>query len=165
MQFNVLLAHILQQSGDARKSMRALREALVAAMSTGFVRTITDEMKNNISLLTQFVQGQHLADDPILNYANQLLKIIADECGQDIPASSVSVDSFVVEDLPVELLSEREREILQLVAGGLLNKEIAESLCTTEGSVKWYLQLIYDKLGTRRRAQAVQRARDNGFIR
>jgi ATP/maltotriose-dependent transcriptional regulator MalT len=165
MQFNVLLAHILQQSGDARKSMRALREALVSAMSTGFVRTITDEMKNNISLLTQFVQGQHSADDPVLNYANQLLKIIADECGQDIPASSVNVEPLLVEDLPVELLSEREREVLQLVAGGLLNREIAESLCMTEGSVKWYLQQIYDKLGTRRRAQAVQRARDLGFIR
>jgi LuxR family maltose regulon positive regulatory protein len=55
-------------------------------------------------------------------------------------------------------LSPREAQILSLVGGGLLNREIGERLGMTEGSVKWYLQQIYDKLGVRRRSQAMERA-------
>ncbi len=159
MQFNVLLAHILHQCGDSRASVRALREALVAAIPTGFIRTIIDEMEDNITLLSQFIEGQWSNDDPVLKYANQLAEIITAESGH-----SVTVSHQNLEALYSEPLSERERDILQLVANGLLNREIADSLSLTEGSVKWHLQQIYDKVGIRRRAQAVQRARDLGFI-
>jgi LuxR family maltose regulon positive regulatory protein len=60
--------------------------------------------------------------------------------------------------------SQREREILSLVASGLRNKEVAERLGMTEGTIKWYLQQVYDKIGTRRRQRAVERARQFGLI-
>ncbi len=164
IQFNVLLAHILHESGESRASMRALRHALMAAIPGGFIRTIVDEMENSLILLSRFVQGQHTMDDPALTLATRLLEIIAVECGGKIPISSSCVDT-ALSDLPAEPISEREREILQLVAHGLLNREIADSLSLTEGSVKWHLQQIYDKVGIRRRALVVQRARDLGFIR
>ena len=44
------------------------------------------------------------------------------------------------------------------------NSEVAQRLGITEGSVKWYMQQIYDKVGTRRRMQAVERARQLGLI-
>ena len=160
MQFNLLLAHILQQHGDSRAAMRALREALVTAMPGGFIRTIIDELEGNVTLLSQFIEGQGPTDGPVLKYANQLLEIIVGESDQQIPVSHQNLETAGMEPL-----NERERDILQLVANGLLNREIAESLGLTEGSVKWYLQQIYDKVGTRRRAQAVQRARELGFIR
>ena len=42
--------------------------------------------------------------------------------------------------------------------------ELAKQLGMTEGSVKWYMQQVYDKIGTRRRFQAVERARRFGLI-
>src|SRR3546814_3550048 len=56
-------------------------------------------------------------------------------------------------------LASREVDILTLVSGGLRNREIGDRLGLTEGTVKWYMQQIYDKLGVRRRPQAVIRAR------
>jgi RNA polymerase sigma factor (sigma-70 family) len=61
-------------------------------------------------------------------------------------------------------LSPKEREILSLVGAGMSNREVAEHIGVTEGTVKWYLQRVYDKVGTRRRQQAVQRARQFGLI-
>ena len=61
-------------------------------------------------------------------------------------------------------LSAKEREILALVSTGMRNREVATKLGMTEGSVKWYMQQVYDKIGTRRRLQAVERARQFGVI-
>ncbi len=63
-----------------------------------------------------------------------------------------------------EGLTVRETEILRMVGGGLLNAEIGQTLGMTEGSVKWSLQRIYDKIGVRRRALAVQYAKRVGLI-
>ncbi len=60
----------------------------------------------------------------------------------------------------VESLSNREMEILQLVAIGNSNKEIAEKLVITEGTVKNHLSSILAKLSARDRTQAVARARE-----
>ena len=51
-------------------------------------------------------------------------------------------------------VNEREREILALVARGMRNREIAEALGLSVASVKWHLQQIYNKTGTRRRSVA-----------
>jgi DNA-binding CsgD family transcriptional regulator/tetratricopeptide (TPR) repeat protein len=57
-------------------------------------------------------------------------------------------------------LSEREQEILQMVAKGFSNREIAQNLIFSVGTVKWYVHQIYDKLGVGSRTQAVDRARE-----
>jgi DNA-binding NarL/FixJ family response regulator len=55
----------------------------------------------------------------------------------------------------VEDLSPREREILELLAGGKSNKEIASHLSLMEGTVRWHLSRVYDKLHVRSRTEAV----------
>ena len=50
------------------------------------------------------------------------------------------------------------------MGSGMRNREVAQKLGMTEGSVKWYMQQVYDKIGTRRRLQAVERARRFGMI-
>ena len=67
--------------------------------------------------------------------------------------------------MPESSLSPREIEILALVGDGLSNAEIGHRLSLVEGSVKWHLQRIYDKIGTRRRLVAVDRARRMGVFR
>src|SRR5262249_51851944 len=64
----------------------------------------------------------------------------------------------------VELLTQREHEILQLIIEGLSNKEIAQKLTVTLSTVKWYVNQIYGKLGVRSRVQAIVRARELNLL-
>jgi DNA-binding NarL/FixJ family response regulator len=64
----------------------------------------------------------------------------------------------------VEPLSEREVEILRLIAGGASNREIAETLFLAEGTVKNHVTNILGKLGVRDRTQAALKARESGLI-
>ena len=63
----------------------------------------------------------------------------------------------------VEALTEREREILTLVAKGVPNRQIAESLFLAEGTVKNHMSSILSKLGVRDRTQAALKARELGL--
>jgi len=63
-----------------------------------------------------------------------------------------------------EPFSERERDIVRLLAAGLSNKEIGDRLCLAEGTVKNYVTSILQKLGARDRTQAALRARERGLI-
>jgi DNA-binding NarL/FixJ family response regulator len=69
----------------------------------------------------------------------------------------------VVDALPVPL-TERELEVLQALAHGLSNREIADSLVITEGTVKNHVSSLIDKLGVRDRTQAVLKAQEVGLI-
>lgn len=61
-------------------------------------------------------------------------------------------------------LSERELEILKLLAQGMSNREIAETLFITEGTAKNHVSNIFSKLGVRDRTQAVLRAQEIGLV-
>lgn len=76
------------------------------------------------------------------------------------PASSTTyIDSTAY----VEQLTEREREILALVAKGASNRQVAERLYVTEGTVKNHMSSILSKLGVRDRTQAVLKAKELGL--
>lgn len=57
-----------------------------------------------------------------------------------------------------EQLTEREREVLDLLAKGYRNKEIAEKLIISERTVKFHVGIIFQKLGVSNRAEAVSKA-------
>jgi len=82
--------------------------------------------------------------------------------GSNLTASS---GGGIAARMPGGSLTPREVEILTLVGEGLSNAEIGHRLSLVEGSVKWHLQRIYDKIGTRRRLVAVDRARRMGVFR
>ncbi|GAA3912779.1 response regulator transcription factor [Luteimonas lutimaris] len=65
---------------------------------------------------------------------------------------------FRDDSAPVDTFNEREVAILRLLAGGYSNREIARSLFLAEGTVKNYVSVILDKLGTRDRTRAVLKA-------
>jgi ATP/maltotriose-dependent transcriptional regulator MalT len=64
----------------------------------------------------------------------------------------------------IDPLTERELEVLHLIAEGLTNQQIAETLIISPGTAKWYTSQIYSKLGVRKRTQAVARAREFKII-
>ena len=61
-------------------------------------------------------------------------------------------------------ITRRELEILELIAGGLSNREIAEKLFVSENTVKTHSSRLFDKLSAKRRTQAVQLGKDLGLI-
>jgi DNA-binding CsgD family transcriptional regulator len=77
------------------------------------------------------------------------------------PDTPFAVDAAAVERLAI---TPRELEILALIAAGLSNREIAERLFVSENTVKTHSSRVFDKLGARRRTQAVQLGRELGLL-
>ena len=67
-------------------------------------------------------------------------------------------------DQPATLLSQREQEVLALIAGGSTNREIAAQLYLSPHTVKEHTSALYRKLKARNRAEAVQRAQRIGLL-
>ena len=61
-------------------------------------------------------------------------------------------------------ITRRELEILELIANGLSNREIAEKLFVSESTVRTHSSRVFDKLGARRRTQAVQLGKEFGLL-
>ena len=78
-----------------------------------------------------------------------------------VPEPAPAPDPAVAARLGV---TRREHEILTLIADGLSTREIAERLGVSENTVKSHAGRLYDKLGARRRTQAVQSARAAGLL-
>jgi ATP/maltotriose-dependent transcriptional regulator MalT len=90
--------------------------------------------------------------------------------GQDSPSSLGEEDGeaagrFVAHERLDDPLSERELEVLTLLASGKTNSEVAGDLFVSVGTVKSHAGNIYRKLGARNRAEALARARDLDLIR
>ena len=81
---------------------------------------------------------------------------------KEIPAPS----SFTLNQTRLRALgiTRRELEILELIARGLSNREIAEQLFVSENTVKTHSSRLFDKLSARRRTQAVQLGKEFGLI-
>lgn len=77
---------------------------------------------------------------------------------KEIPAQSADAGPFVVDQARVDQfgITARELEILGLIATGLSNREIAGRLFVSENTVKTHSSRLFDKLGAKRRTQAVQ---------
>jgi DNA-binding CsgD family transcriptional regulator len=79
-----------------------------------------------------------------------------------VPAGETFVrDEKKREDLGI---TPRELEILELIAEGMSNREIAEKLFVSENTVKTHSSRVFDKLGAKRRTQAVQFGKDCGLL-
>ena len=75
-------------------------------------------------------------------------------------------EPFVIDQIRLEQvgITARELEILQLIAGGMSNREIAEKLFVSENTVKTHSSRLLDKLNAKRRTQAVQIAKELRLI-
>ncbi len=82
---------------------------------------------------------------------------------REVPAPSVPFEADLgkLEELHI---TPREFEILQLIAEGLSNREIAEKLFVSENTVKTHSSRVFDKLGAKRRTQAVQLGKEYRLI-
>ncbi len=153
IQVYVLQALVLRKCGNEAKAAGALERALVLAQRGGYVQTFVSEGAPIVPLLRLVVEC-----DSVRGYVSQLLDILGD-C-----ASPGGVATDLEGLSSIERLSEREIEVLELVAQGLTNREIGERLFITQGTVKAHTANIYGKLSVRSRIQAVARARALGIL-
>lgn len=152
----MILQTLACQAGeDAGQAMVTLERALTLAEPKGYCRIFVDEGPSMARLLYAALD-RGMAPD----YVRRLLAAFPfDEPVQVDPAESEASQSDYVEPL-----SEREIEILQLIAEGLTNPEIASRLFLSLHTVKTHTRNIYGKLGVHNRTEAVARARVVGLL-
>ncbi len=140
-----LEALALQAADQTAAALAALARALSLAEPEGYVRTFADEGAPMARLLG-LAAGQGICPA----YAGRLLAVM----GAPRPKRG---------DL-LEPLSEREVEVLRLLAAGLSNREIAGELVITENTVRSHCKSIFGKLGAHKRWDAARRAEELGLL-
>jgi LuxR family transcriptional regulator, maltose regulon positive regulatory protein len=165
IEIQVLRALALASSGDQAAALAALAGALSLGCAQGYVRVFADEdapMGALLSLLVTAQQTEHgLVRSVPLNYLGRLMRAFEREGAPQ--ASHARRGRMVVPGL-VEPLTDRELEVLRLLAAGKPNREIAQELVVTLETVKKHASHIFDKLGAANRAQAAARARELGLL-
>ncbi len=154
LSLQALLSWKLAQEEVAR---RVLRQALEMAEPGGYVRTFLDLGPGMQGLLKEFrswseLGGAARAGPRLQAYAGLLLEAFV------TPKAAPSRPGLF------EDLSERELEILRLMAEGYTNQEIASRLYLALGTVKSHAHHIFAKLDVKNRTQAIARARDTGLL-
>ncbi len=149
-----LQALALQGQGETEEALLALDRALALGEPEGYVRTFVDlgaEMAHLLRRATARGVGG--------NYARHLLDTIEAERAQTpAPPPPPSAEGLI------EPLTDREGEVLRLIAAGLTNQQIADELFIAHSTVKTHINNLYGKLDVSRRTQAVARARELGLL-
>ncbi len=161
----VLQALALQAQGDMSRAVSTLARALSLAEPEGYVRTFVDEGAPVAALLSRVLKARQKGRPPTLpSVSSDYVGKLAAALGVGAAPPGGGSDPSGMVGALVETLSERELEVLRLIASGLSNREIAQMLFVTPGTVKRHSHNIYGKLEVRSRAQAVARARDLNLL-
>src|SRR5215211_2710979 len=152
-----LQALALRAKEEKTRALNIMGQALALGEPEGYVRTYVDEGPAMVELLSEVLEAQQksrLAFDVPTHYLRKLMAVLErGATGATLPAAR----------LP-EPLSERELEVLQLIAAGKTNRQIATELFVSVGTVKTHINNVYGKLDVHSRTQALARARELDLI-
>jgi LuxR family maltose regulon positive regulatory protein len=165
----ILRALAFQAQGDSTGALTTLEQALTPAEPEGYVRIFVDEGEPMAELLGRMkaVSLSGGRGGRMEEYVPKLLAAFpAEEKSDDSPLLPRTRAKLPVgaASLLVEPLSERELELLRLVAAGHSNQEIAQELFLALGTVKKHLNNIFGKLDVQSRTQAIVRARELNLL-
>jgi LuxR family maltose regulon positive regulatory protein len=150
----VLQAIAYHAQGDLPAALLPLQHALALAEPEGYVRIFLDEGSSMMQLLREASAHEIMPD-----YTDKLLAAFEAEKQKsedepDLPPAQPLIDP----------LSQRELEILQLIAQGLSNREIGERLFLALDTIKGHNRKIFGKLQVQSRTEAIARARELGLL-
>jgi LuxR family maltose regulon positive regulatory protein len=162
----VLQSLIHQARGRQDQALAALGQALTLARPEGYMRLFIDEGARMGELLRQAAaQGIAATQGVAVPYVGQLLAAVKREAEARKRAAPEPLPPAPPADEPLlDPLTERELEVVRLLAAGLSNKEIAGTLVIALSTVKQHLKNIYAKLDVHSRTQAVVQARNLGLL-
>jgi len=151
IQAKAALANQLAAMGNHPEALACLMDALHVASPEGYISTFVDEGETIRQLL---VEAKGRVPFELRTYVDQVLAGFSS--GESRPAKR--------ERGPASDLSEREKEILTLIAEGLSNQQIAGRLVISVTTVKTHVGNIFNKLGVTSRTQALARADGLGLL-
>jgi LuxR family maltose regulon positive regulatory protein len=157
MRLRTMLALVWLAANERTRAVEIFREVLKVAAPAGVYQSILDVGPDVGPLLhAVYEDARHTAQtNELISYINRLLdgwRVLYQSGGNR------------QHDTERGSLSAREREVVDLIARGQSNKEIAKTLGIGAETVKSHVKSIFIKLGADRRAQAVARARDLGLV-
>ena len=153
----ILKALAMQAAGDTTQAVIALTKSLALAEPEGYVRIFLDEDKPMEALLRKCSKQ---VESPLEIYTEKLLNAFKTPTSgsAEILSSTDGVEPLV------EPLTPRELEVLDLMALGRTNQEIAQQLIVAPGTIKAHAASVYRKLDVANRTEAVMRARQLGIL-
>lgn len=160
VRWQLLQATLHQVNGDQRAAQRSLRGALADAAPAHLVRVVLDEGPAVAGLILQ--EGGQL--DPEALRDNGFRAAVRHGILAEMGHLFQNTHAFEPEMGVTGGLTRKELEILSMIGSGKRNADVARIVGMSEGSVKWYLQQIYDKVGVRKRSLAVERVRQLGLL-
>ncbi|UCH60376.1 MAG: hypothetical protein JSV61_02575 [Anaerolineales bacterium] len=157
LMFNVvrllsLDALALYAQGETASAIATLKRLLALAEPENYVRSFIDIGKPMEEFLLWSLESPELSEPHLRAYVSRLLSHFA----ADHPGKSGQPFGSAI----IEPLTERELEVLRLIAKGLSNREISERLFLALSTVKGHNRIIFDKLQVQSRTEAVARARE-----
>ncbi len=162
----LLKALAMQALGDSESTFLSLTNCLTFAEPEGYRRIFLDEGKPMQQLLASWLTKANPGS--LRDYAGHLLSKFEEEIGSTPlggkHAPPISSFQTALGEALIEPLSRRELEVLQQIAVGRTNQEIARQLFISPGTVKAHTASIYRKLDVANRTEAVTRARQLGIL-
>ncbi len=154
IEIKIVQAIMFQTQAQSEKAQTTLQQACQLAQSEQLVRLFVDEGQPIASLL------QTLPPTPFQRF------VLAAFAESTLPVEETVQTQVVtaVSSPPLDALSQRELEVLRLIASGLSNRQTAEKLVVAPGTVKKHLENIYSKLDVHSRTEAVRRATERNLI-
>ncbi len=147
----VLESLVYFKQSETTKALTSLLQALHLAEPVGLIRTFAEFGEDSSTLLKQVLESQQRGNLPEAQKVSvpflQTLLAAVPQTSTTKPSTSKN-----------EPLSERELEVLRLIAEGLSNKAIAKRLELAPSTVKWYVNELFGKLEVSSRTQAMARA-------
>jgi ATP/maltotriose-dependent transcriptional regulator MalT len=154
------IAYLMAANGNAKRAVELITLPIPDRLRNGAILYCAERLRKEMeAILSPEVYAAAGERSTKLDLNAAVAELLA-ELSQ--PAQAAELSS--ISQPHADLLTERELEILSLIAEGMSNREIADQLVLAVSTVKWYVNEIFGKLHVTNRTQAVTRARSLGVL-